>query len=482
MRVYTIVVYDLFVYISEKVTPLKTYLFYDIETTGLNKAFDQILHFAAIRTDLNFKELNRYELIVKLNPDVIPSPEAMIVHRMKLSDISKGISEYEAIKKIHEWMNEPGTISLGYNTLQFDDEFLRFSFYRNLLPPYTHQYANQCCRMDIYPMTILYYLFKNLVIKWPEINERISLKLEDINNTNKFVSGCSHNAMVDVEATIALAKQLATERKMWDYVCGNFDKKTEQARLKKINTESALMVLGQFGFKQSYQSQVLHLGEHVHYKNQLLFLRLDDKDFSAATKENILALTFVVRKKLGETGVLFPLTEHYASRLDAERLALAHSNKQWLKANEPLFTFLSDHYRHYEYPVVPDIDVGASLYVNGFWTSEEATFCKEFHPAKPAKKSKMIESVKNPNLSTLAIRILGRHFPDSLNSEQAAYFSNYIAQINNNPTAPIIDYKGNARLTPRAALQKIAEVRKENVLDDEQRILLNDLEYILRTR
>jgi exodeoxyribonuclease I len=29
----------------------ETFLFYDIETTGLSRAFDQILEFAAIRTD-----------------------------------------------------------------------------------------------------------------------------------------------------------------------------------------------------------------------------------------------------------------------------------------------------------------------------------------------------------------------------------------------------------------------------------------------
>lgn len=454
---------------------MKTYLFYDIETTGLNKAFDQILHFAAIRTDLNFQELNRYELIVKLNPDVIPSPEAMIVHRMKLNDIAKGISEYEAIKKIHAWMNEPGTISLGYNTLEFDDEFLRFSFYRNLLPPYTHQYANQCCRMDVYAITILYYLFKKAVLVWPEINGRISLKLEDLNNANKLVSGQAHHAMVDVECTIELAKRLAQERAMWDYLCGNFDKKIEQARLKKINTDTALMVLGQFGFKQAYQSQVLYLGEHVHYKNQLLFLRLDDKDLSVATKENILTLIFPVRKKLGEIGILFPCTERYAYHLGSERLLLANANKKWLKENEFLLDFFRDYHLHYQYPMISNVDIDASLYINGFWTLEEAMFCKMFNDASPSQKSKMIESVKNSNLSLLAIRILGRHFPDFLNSKQAEYFSSYIAQLNSDSINSIIDYKGNARLTRQAALQKIKDLRSENQLDNEQNLLLGDL-------
>jgi exodeoxyribonuclease-1 len=60
---------------------MQTYLFYDIETTGLNKAFDQVLQFAAIRTDLNLQEIERYELNIKLNPDTIPAPRAIITSR-----------------------------------------------------------------------------------------------------------------------------------------------------------------------------------------------------------------------------------------------------------------------------------------------------------------------------------------------------------------------------------------------------------------
>ena len=152
-----------------------TYLFYDLETTGLSMCFDQVLQFAAIRTDLELNEIERHQLQVRLNPDVIPSPYALITHRISIDAMQQGDDELTAIKTIHNILNQPGTISLGYNTLGFDDEFLRFSFFRNLLPPYTHQFANQCGRMDLFPMTLMYYLHQPNTLEWPMIDGRVSL-------------------------------------------------------------------------------------------------------------------------------------------------------------------------------------------------------------------------------------------------------------------------------------------------------------------
>ncbi len=103
-----------------------TYLFYDLETTGLNPAFDQMLQFAAIRTDTTFKELERHEIRVRLRPDVIPSPGALLVTGVSILRAMEGASEYEAIRQIHALVNQQGTINLGYNSLNFDDQFLRF--------------------------------------------------------------------------------------------------------------------------------------------------------------------------------------------------------------------------------------------------------------------------------------------------------------------------------------------------------------------
>ena len=49
-------------------------IFYDTETSGLSSAFDQILQFAAIRTDDDLNEIGRFEIRSRLLPYIIPSP------------------------------------------------------------------------------------------------------------------------------------------------------------------------------------------------------------------------------------------------------------------------------------------------------------------------------------------------------------------------------------------------------------------------
>ena len=54
-----------------------TFVFYDTETTGTNTYYDQIVQFGAIRTDDEFKEVERFEIRCRLQPHIIPSPSAL---------------------------------------------------------------------------------------------------------------------------------------------------------------------------------------------------------------------------------------------------------------------------------------------------------------------------------------------------------------------------------------------------------------------
>ena len=113
------------------------------------------MQFAALRTTTDFQVLEEHNILVQLNADTVPSPQAMGTHQIPLETLANGLKEYDAIRQIHALFNTPNTVTVGYNTLGFDDEFLRFNFYRNLLAPYQHQYANGCGRMDIFPMMAL---------------------------------------------------------------------------------------------------------------------------------------------------------------------------------------------------------------------------------------------------------------------------------------------------------------------------------------
>ena len=467
-----------------------TYLFYDVETTGLNKCFDQVLQFAAIRTDMKLNELERHEINIRLNPDVIPSPEAIIVHRISITQSQSGEKEIDAISKIHQLLNTPGTISVGYNTLNFDDEFLRFSFYRNCLPPYTHQYANQCSRMDIYPITVMFYLYKPEALEWPKLNGKTSLKLEHLSTANKLATGQAHNAMVDVEATLNLAKKLIQHKEMWDYLCGYFNKETDLQRMTQLSIsfesqskrfKEALLINGKFGSDVNYMAPVIHLGDHKHYKNQSLWMRLDTEELQRCTEENIPETTFVIRKKLAENHLLLPMQQRFLKKLNPDRLKLATANKIWLQENPKLLERICDYHQHYKYPKVPHLDIDAALYEIGFPTPREELLFRQFHNASSTDKCKIAEQFPNATRREQAIRIMGRHYPEYLSENHLAVFKDYLDSVYSaSDKSKSQDYKGEFRLTPQAAIENIkALLRPEKTLGNEQTKLLNELiEYI----
>lgn len=418
-----------------------TYLFYDIETSGLSKPFDQIFQFAAIRTDLSLNILERHEITIQLRPDLIPSPLASITHRICLKNLNSGLSEYQAMRKIHALLNTPGTISLGYNTLSFDDEFLRFSFYRNLLSPYTHQYANQCSRMDLYPMTVMFYLFQDksnhlINLEIPQKDGAASFKLENISKLNKLAEGPAHNAMVDVEATLELAKRLIKDRPLFDYLSGYFHKKTDEERQFKLPTvlfndgqvaHLGLLVLPKLGAKYLYQAAVLGLGQHAHYKNQYGWLRLDLpeiqelknlKDLDLKNPELIKIIrdkTFVIQKKLGEVGFLLPYQEKYFYKIKKERLEIINNNLNFLTQNPEIFELIKTYWTEFKYPVYPNTDIHAALYQSDFWTAQESRQIQAFHQSLDLNNNfeesyQQLSKISNPSLLELGERILAREF------------------------------------------------------------------------
>ena len=128
-----------------------SFYWYDLETSGLSPKWDRIVQFAGCRTDAELNLLDdEYITYVSLPDDVLPNPNATLVTGITPSILeSHGIREIDALRNISYSMSEPGTCVVGYNNLRFDDEFIRYSFYRNFLDPYSREWKNGNSRWDL---------------------------------------------------------------------------------------------------------------------------------------------------------------------------------------------------------------------------------------------------------------------------------------------------------------------------------------------
>ncbi len=472
---------------------MKTYLFYDIETSGLNPVFDQILTFASIRTDENFNEVERNSFIIKLRPDIVPSPQAFLVHRLTFDDLSAGISEYEAVKQIHTMVNQPGTVSLGYNTLKFDDEFLRFSFYRNLFDPYTHQYKNGCSRMDIFPFTILFYIFKPQVIVWPQNNEKISLKLEAISAKNSLVtSGRAHEAMADVEATLNLARIFAKEKEIFTYIIDFFNKQKDEQRINKFKKsikikgfsyKLGIILSHRLGFDANYMALAINIGKSIKYSNQNLWLRLDKESLLrfADKPEDLSCL--IERKRFGDLPVILPAIDRFVKKLNRENLQIAENNIKEILNNTQDFFEITKFYKEFEYPYIPDLDPDAELYQTGFFSITEKQDISSFHRGDSESRIQLIDQMKTKRIKTLAQRIINRNHSlfdkESLESMKSSEFAQLLHRLRVSDSDKVVKgYKEDRKFNCADALKELCSVNELD-LDSEQKKIIDWLkDYI----
>ncbi|RWK85293.1 MAG: exodeoxyribonuclease I [Mesorhizobium sp.] len=185
------------------------FIFYDVETSGADRSFDQVLQFGAVLTDDDLNVVDTFEIRSRLLPHIVPSPGAMLVTGVRVEQLFDPAlpSHFEMCRRIHEVMSSwsPATV-IGYNSLAFDEEMLRRAFYSSLLPIYlTNTGGNS--RLDILPLMIATHAFAPDGLRWP-VNEkgRASFKLDRLAPANGFDHSDAHDALADVHATIHLAR------------------------------------------------------------------------------------------------------------------------------------------------------------------------------------------------------------------------------------------------------------------------------------
>ena len=217
----------------------QTFFFYDLETSGLDPRADRLMQFAGQRTDMELNSIgDPVNILVKLGEDTLPSPHAIMVTKITpQSTLQDGLTEVEFCKYVMSEIFTPGTIATGYNSVRFDDEFMRHTFWRNYYDAYEWQWKDNRGRWDLLDVVRMTRALRPDGIIWPITPEgKATNRLELMTKENGIAHEHAHDALSDVEALISVTKLIKEKQpQLYDYLFKMRDKRAVQ---KLINLEN----------------------------------------------------------------------------------------------------------------------------------------------------------------------------------------------------------------------------------------------------
>ena len=258
---------------------METFYWHDYETFGADPARDRPVQFAGLRTDLDLNPLGE-PLVVYARPprDVLPQPLASLITGITPQQAEReGVCEAQFIAQIHEELATPGTCGIGYNSLRFDDEVTRYTLYRNLFDPYAREWQQGCSRWDLIDAMRTAYALRPEGIEWPRGRPGedgrappVSLRLEDLSAANGLEHGKAHDALSDVEATIALARLLRERQpRLYQHLYIQRSKRLLKPLIDIEDMRPLLHVSGMFGAERAYLGLIAPLAWHSRNRNEL---------------------------------------------------------------------------------------------------------------------------------------------------------------------------------------------------------------------
>lgn len=277
---------------------MRTFFFYDLETSGFSARYDRIMQFAGQRTNDELEPIGQpVNLLVKLTDDILPAPGAVLTtHITPQMTVADGISEADFCRYFLEQVATPDTTILGYNSTRFDDEFIRHTLWRNFHDPYQWAWAEGRDRWDLLDVTRLVRALRPEGINWPtkrvaETDQLITtVNLVDMAKYNGFENDNAHDALADVKALISLARLLRqSQPTMWRYLLDHHDKHSILNIITPGQPKPFVYASGRYSSSYQKTTVATVIAEGRTPNSYLVWdLRYDPVDFTSLSEAEIL--------------------------------------------------------------------------------------------------------------------------------------------------------------------------------------------------
>lgn len=249
------------------------------------------MQFAGQRTDMELRPVgDPVNILIKMTDDVLPDPDSVLVTgitpQMTLAD---GVTEAEFLRIFEREVATPDTIFTGYNTVRFDDEFMRVLHYRNFYDPYEWQWQDGRSRWDLLDVVRMTRALRPEGIGWPfDVHGKPTNRLELLTGLNKLDHSHAHDALSDVIATIEVARLIRNKHtKLFDYLL-SLRGKRQVAELVDKN-EPFVYTSGRYAADYDKTTAVVKLADHPKKQHCALVynLRYDPMPYASMTPEQL---------------------------------------------------------------------------------------------------------------------------------------------------------------------------------------------------
>lgn len=412
-----------------------TFLWHDYETFGADPRRDSPAQFAGIRTNAEFEPIDApISFYCRPAIDMLPSPEACLITGVSpQAALREGIPEPEFFARIHEQIAQPGTCTLGYNSIRFDDEVTRHGLWRNFFDPYGREWRNGCSRWDLIDALRMAYALRPAGIQWPRRDRDLpSFRLEHLSAANGIAHEQAHDALNDVMATLGMAKRFRNAQpKLFDYLFALREKRKAAALLDWNLGTPVLHASSRFPAERGCLAVVMPITQHPTQPNGVIVVDLDadPSDLIHLDSGDIRDRVFVARADLPEDVQRIALKTVHVNKspalapmstlhgVDVKRIGL--DVDRCLQHRERLLQtpLLAQKVREVfsEVAAYPKSQAEADLY-SGLPGNADLERAARVRRARPDQLAALAAEFVDPRYRELLFRYRARHFPQTLDA------------------------------------------------------------------
>ncbi len=441
-----------------------TFYWYDYETFGANPKVDRLAQFAGIRTDMDLNVIGE-PLMIYCQPadDFLPQPEACLITGITPQQAKQeGLPEAEFINLVNQQFAAPNTCVVGYNNLRFDDEFTRYSLYRNLHDPYAREWRNGCSRWDLIDVVRLTRALRPEGVVWPVHEDGSpSIRLEDLTRANGIAHDSAHDALSDVYATIALAKLIKKKQpRLYDYAFNHRGKKSVFSALNVNAKKPVLHISGMYPSERGNMALVIPLAMHPTNKNGVIVFDLSEnpEPLYALSAEEISKRIFTPKAELPVDVMRIPLKTVHANkcpilspintlspeiaqrygidlRVGRQHLEIINRRPTIAKKLQQVFSEAK-----FEQSVDPDF----MLYGGSFFSASDRESMDYVHTLSPNELLGYQNVFEDDRLPEMLFRYKARNWPEALTDEEREMWQEFrmarLSQPESQQLLSIADY------------------------------------------